>query len=320
MFSSDGRGRKTSRDEELIAISFVEQFLASVGAIQRYAPESTMVSEALDELYKRLVRALSDDEELILSEFHNHLVINEDPVTVETQGTAMAGAFVFFMLERNLQTIAFRRACSRRELEKFLLLLAAWPDEARSDPEAHIRKRAIDGVRIEPQGKGDSKAVASASVPDDDLVVPEKITSPAEPSSDGQGDENAVIPPSFGGDQWSEDQPTRIMSQAMAPSSINRVPHKGGKISPTRKTGPVQLQVMCRLGALNLDGARVTILADPRVEKSTERQEGVQFSLMAGKYRVRVAYDKYLHYYEVDLDNSDAKVVMEVDLQGFFDK
>lgn len=329
---------KKHRIDELKIEVFLEKFIATLGACQRYSPTSLMVRENTKSLYALLSELKAEMGEVGLSEFHNNLMLNDEILSVDFQKTILAGAFIFFMLEYNFRAIRFSDESSLEDLERFLVLMATEADEIRENPEDLLRKNSIFHIAIEPYGVLESgvsfgavdqqlKEVEQVKIEpspvNPDLLKPSVVTEPEalQPSKKKPPRvKSRKIPerntqPVESSDKTPSSVSTRIMSRPQPTSK------KGTKKRPTTPTGPpsakantVDFKVFIRVGGEPIEGAEVTILSDPKVTDITTIKQGARFLLFPGNYKIRIAYGALSVVKRVVLTDDSNNVQMEINL------
>jgi len=343
-----GNDLKSAIDEDSIT-TFLEKLISTLGVRRRYASVNPIVKENIQNLYMYLSDFLVNQGYLSFSEFHSHLMVNDEALTVEVQKTPPVGAFVFLMLEYNLKRIVFTNACETDSLKGLLGLLADSPENLRADPVGALADLAIAGIEVEPQGKSeqDTRAVEISVVtpepeqtpsPDQEMNeaaakperdMPEEKTIAAKeqvpvwedvedqapfPLSDGT---QVVLHQSdiIGNDEdVDEEGHTRIMSRPKPEEVPSTAIRKQILQRPNGQRGTVHLVIIVRLGREIVDDAKVTVLTTPEVSGVTALQQGAGFHLLPGKFKLQVTYDKYSSHHDIELGEDIDEIQMDVNL------
>lgn len=319
--------------------TFIEKFIATLGVFQRYPTDSRLVKEAVQGFFVLMMDIMSPTGRLTFSEFHNHLQVNDEALSVKFQDTPLAGGLVFFMLEHNMSSISFLAKCSRSDLESFFKILAVSPYLLRQNPVKTLEEAGIRGIQVKPMGElnqidgGEGthrivsteaveatavrtlhrQAAAAQLVPEQASPVPDPMEADEPEATDGVT-EVMARPEAPGVESDEEDGRTLVMSRPVAKGRPIPEVEKRPLYEGVRPPGTVLLVVMAMLGRQVVDDAKVTILTDPEVSRSTSSQRGASFYLLPGSFKIRVSYDKYSLVYDIELGAEVEEIQMDVNL------
>lgn len=145
-------GQTIPEVDERLLLPFIEKFISTMGAVKRYSADSQLVSESSKTLLARIRDLQPNMSDMTLHELHGLMFLNDKPLSDRLQQHALVGAFLLFMLERNLRQIKFTCTCPQRDLDKFMRLLVEWPESARANPQVALLHEGVNGVDLIPQG------------------------------------------------------------------------------------------------------------------------------------------------------------------------
>lgn len=203
---------KEELSEEKIA-SFLQKFIATVGIRQRYAGSSQLYNDNLNSLFSLTAEILEQFGDFTFSEFHNHLMYNNSPLSVSFQQQSLVGAYVYFMLEHNMKSVTFHQGCEKKDLNGLFNAIAEYPDRLRTGAKGIFDEIGIRGISIAPLGelemaaKGLESAQKVSAYSDGEKNAPD-IELP-EFEQDEQHDEQPGEQPSMHADELPERQPVK---------------------------------------------------------------------------------------------------------------
>ncbi len=302
-------------DEKLI-LEFAESLLHAIGACQDSFEKTETPSADVERLHSLFVEIIDQNKNLVFSEFHNHLLVNDNALTVNAQQVPTVGAFLFFMLKFNIRSITITNLCSLGEFDDLVRIFSIPPPRLKENPTLTLKRHNIVNVIIEPQGEpGKSishKATAKPS-PAMPLAKPWKEGRSAEKETAANLAEEYLksLPDNI------EDPDTDISKGGINIATISkekkRKKRKKSHLAD-KPEGTVYLKVMVKLGRQVVDGAKVIVMSKPPASKLTKDREGTYFLLSPGKYRIIIQHDKYTMNHVIELFANLDEIQIDINL------
>lgn len=177
------KNRTTERDEPLnqgIESKSVDVLLAinrALTSLRLYPATSTIVSSAVDSLYRNLLAVFDDGvSELIFAESEKSLLINGEKLPLREQEKPQMATFLRTMFNFGLKSAGFNKGVNREQLLAFLEILSSKPGEYRGEKalETALKERGVRHIAVDKKiyvvKDGEHQLLARLEMTDADVI------------------------------------------------------------------------------------------------------------------------------------------------------
>ena len=134
-----------------LTVDFITSIRATVVSLGMYPPGSKTIENAVEKVSKNLQNVLELQDSITFSEINGLLLVDGQQLDERDRKKAPIIDFIASMMERNIQSITYKKRTSSKELVDFLVLMAKKPKELQAlgpMPE-QMEKAAINNIKID---------------------------------------------------------------------------------------------------------------------------------------------------------------------------
>lgn len=143
-------GDLSDRQAETV-LDIIQSFNGTLINIRRYPPGSATVKMALDKGRVAFESIFDDLNSFTISEDNNAILIEHEMLGPKLQSKAYIVSFIQQIRARNIRSITFSKGITSDELETFLRVLSATPEEIKKieDINAHMAEKGVEHIEID---------------------------------------------------------------------------------------------------------------------------------------------------------------------------